>query len=188
MTWRRTTLLVMLSVPVVALFGFGLRHDPHDIPSPLPGHEAPPFTLGVITRGDLATTAGDTVALARYRGQVVVVNFWASWCLACRSEHVELSRVASAYAGRGVQFLGVLHKDRDESAKSWIAAMGGQSYPTLRDPGSRTAIDFGLYGVPETFFIGPDGRVTYKQVGPVSEQVLREQIEIALGRTAMVAK
>ena len=188
MSWRGATLAIMLSVPLIALLAFGLSHDPRVIPSPLPGREAPRFALSVLTRGESSVTVGDTVALDRYRGQIVIVNFWASWCLACRSEHAALSEVASAYAGRGVQFFGVLHKDSEANAREWIAAMGGQSYPTLADPGSRTAIDFGLYGVPETIFIGPDGRVIYKHIGPVTDEVLREHIDAALARTPAAAR
>ena len=70
----------------------------------------------------------------------------------------------------------MVYKDSPENARSWIDAMGGQSYPSLADPGSRVAIDYGLYGVPETFFIAPDGRVAYKHVGPVTEELLRAKI------------
>lgn len=122
----------------------------------------------------------DTIRLAALRGQVVVLNFWASWCLPCRDEHEALTSAARVYRGEGVRFLGVLYDDTPENARRWIRSMGGTSYPTLLDPGSRTAIDYGLYGVPETFFIAPDGRVASKYVGPVTRTLLVRRIEALL--------
>ena len=179
MTWRRSLAGVAVAVPFVALLGFGLTRDPRAIPSPLPGRAAPDFRLAVLRPGDepAARVRGDTAVLAEHRGQVVVLNFWASWCLACRDEHAALSTVAREFAGRGVQFLGPVYNDTPASAARWIEAMGGQSYPSLLDPGNRTAIDYGLYGVPETFFIGTDGRVAYKHVGPVTAHLLRAKID-----------
>ena len=174
MRWRQAGAAAVVAVPFVALLGFGLTRDPREIPSPLPGRAAPTFALAPIARP--AAGVPDTVALARYRGDVVVLNFWASWCLACRDEHAALSAVAAEQGPRGAHFLGVVYKDSPENARSWIDAMGGQSYPSLADPGSRVAIDYGLYGVPETFFIAPDGRVAYKHVGPVTEELLRAKI------------
>ena len=87
-------------------------------------------------------------------GEVVVLNFWASWCLSCRDEHATLSAIgASSTRASPIHFLGVLYNDDPASGTAWITQMGGQSYPSMQDPGARTAIDYGLYGVPETFFI-----------------------------------
>jgi cytochrome c biogenesis protein CcmG, thiol:disulfide interchange protein DsbE len=187
MNWRRSLAACAVALPFVALLGFGLTRDPRAIPSPLPGRSAPEFRLGVLRPGDYAPAriAGDTAALSALRGQIVVLNFWASWCLACRDEHAALSAVARDYAGQGVQFLGPLYNDTPANAVGWIDDMGGQAYPSLLDPGSRTAIDYGLYGVPETFFIGSDGKVAYKHVGPVTESLLRRKIDSL--RTASVA-
>ena len=179
MNWRRSVVAAAAVVPVVALLGFGLTRDPREIPSPLPGRAAPDFRLAVLRPGDHppARIPGDTAALADHRGEVVVLNFWASWCLACRDEHAALSAVARELAGQGVQFFGPVYNDTPENAARWIDRMGGQAYPSLLDRGSRTAIDYGLYGVPETFFIGRDGRVAYKHVGPVTESLLRRKID-----------
>ena len=179
MNWRHSLVAAGIAVPLVALLGFGLTRDPRAIPSPLPGRAAPDFKLPVLRHGDVraADDRRDTLALSAYRGNVVVLNFWASWCIPCREEHAALSAVAREYAGRGVQFLGTSYNDAPATAVRWIEAMGGQPYPTLLDPGSRTAIDYGLYGVPETFFIGRDGRVAYKHVGPVSVSLLRQKID-----------
>ena len=179
MNWRRSLVGAAVAVPFVALLGFGLTRDPRAIPSPLPGRAAPEFRLAVLRAGDhpAAPARRDTAVLSDHRDDVVVINFWASWCLACRDEHAALSDVAREYAGRGVQFFGPLYNDAPGNALRWIDAMGGQSYPSLLDPGNRTAIDYGLYGVPETFFIGRDGRVAYKHVGPVTAALLRQKID-----------
>ena len=175
MRWTRAVLSVGLATPFLALLSFGMTRDPREIPSPLPGREAPTFTLARIAPAADALEP-DTVALARSRGRVVVLNFWASWCLACRSEHAALAKVAAEQGENGARFFGVVYKDAPGAALAWIAEMGGQPYPSLADPGALVAIDYGLYGVPETFFIGPDGRVTYKHVGPVTEELLRARI------------
>jgi cytochrome c biogenesis protein CcmG/thiol:disulfide interchange protein DsbE len=161
MNWRRALYGVLAAIPVIGLFAFGMTQDPKAIPSPLPGRLAPAFSMQVMGRKD-------TVRLADMRGQVVVLNFWASWCLACRDEHEVLQEAAARYEPRGVRFYGVLYNDTPDNGQAYIRDMGGQVYPTLLDPRTRTAIDYGLYGVPETFFIAPNGRVAYKQVGPVS--------------------
>lgn len=188
MSGWRPVIALLIALPVVALLGYGLTRDPREIPSPLPGRPAPEFALAVLPTGDVggpqAPGEGDTVRLADYRGHVVVLNFWASWCLACRDEHAALSMAAEAYRERGVQFLGVVYNDSPGNARRWIRDMGGQAYPSLLDPGSRTAIDYGLYGVPETYFIGRDGRVAYKHVGPVTMALLVEWLDRLLAEPA----
>lgn len=174
MSWRRSILAALVAIPLLGLLAFGLTRDPREIPSPLPGREAPSFALPRMSDGGIGS---DTVRLAELRGDIVVVNFWASWCLECRYEHRPLSEVAERYADRGVRFFGVLYNDAPIRGDRWIVDMGGQSYPTLVDRGTRTAIDFGVYGVPETFFIRADGIVDSKHVGPVTEEMLVERIE-----------
>jgi cytochrome c biogenesis protein CcmG/thiol:disulfide interchange protein DsbE len=183
MNWRRSTIAVAAAIPFIALLGFGLTTNPHDIASPLPGREAPGFGLAVFSvapNADAPMTP-DTVRLDTLRGDVVVLNFWASWCLACRDEHGALTGVAASYAARpDVHFYGVLYQDSPTNGRQWLRRMGVPGYPSLLDPGSRTAIDYGLYGVPETFFIGRDGRVAYKHVGPVTAQLLTRKIDSLL--------
>ena len=184
MNWRRAAIATACAVPIVALFGYGMTRNPRDIPSPLPGRPAPDFALEVIRAGDGSAGGGvepgDTLRFADLRGQGVVVNFWASWCLACRDEHTALSQTALAYADSQAQFIGVLYNDRPPAALRWIADMGGQSYPSVLDDRSRMAIGYGLYGVPETFIIDPGGRIAYKHLGPISERVLRTWIDSLL--------
>lgn len=186
MNWKRSLVAAVVTLPLLALFWFGLSADPRTIPSPLPGRPAPEFTLEVMPPEPGEPGGGETselgstprvVSLADHRGEVVVLNFWASWCLACRDEHAPLSEIASLYRDRGVAFYGILYNDRPEPARKWIREMGGQSYPTLLDPGTRTAIDYGLYGVPETFFIDREGRVAYKHIGPVTRSLLIQKLD-----------
>jgi cytochrome c biogenesis protein CcmG/thiol:disulfide interchange protein DsbE len=185
--YKRALIATTLAVPVIALFAWGLSKDPGYIPSPLPGKDAPQFSLAVFAPGQppLNRVVGDSVRLGELRGQVVVLNFWASWCLACRDEHTTLSDVARRYAGRPVHFLGVLYNDQPAAGVQWISEMGGQSYPSVNDPNARTAIDFGLYGVPETFFLDVDGRVAYKNTGPVTDQLVSRIVDslMAAGST-----
>ena len=174
MNWRRAAIGVGIAIPVIALLAHGMSRDPRDIPSPLPGNSAPAFALPVFAPGEppLQRPVGDTVRLADLRGQVVILNFWASWCMSCRAEHTTLSEVARHFAGKPIQFLGVLYNDDPASGTEWIKEMGGQSYASLNDPGARTAIDYGLYGVPETYFLDVHGRVAYKQTGPAPAALL----------------
>jgi cytochrome c biogenesis protein CcmG/thiol:disulfide interchange protein DsbE len=178
MDWRRSTFGAAIAIPVIALLAFGMTRDPRDIPSPLPGRDAPDFTLASFGAAEPGGAGrADSVHLGALRGDVVVVNVWASWCLACRDEHPVLREVGSRYAGTDVHFLGMLYNDNVNNGRRWIREMGGQSYPALEDPGARTAIDYGVYGVPETFFVGRDGRVAYKHTGPITESVLLAKIE-----------
>ena len=174
MNWKRALIAVLAALPFVALLGFGLTRDPRAIPSPLPGRAAPSFALPVMKNGEVSS---DTIRLADLRGEIVVVNFWASWCLECRYEHRPLSDVAEEYAGKGVRFVGILYNDQPGRGDAWIREMGGQSYPSLVDRGTRTAIDFGVYGVPETFIVDANGVVAYKHIGPITEQQLVRKIE-----------
>lgn len=182
MNWKRAAIALLAVVPVIALFAFGFTRNPRDIPSPLPGHQAPPFTLAVLSppTGQSTPAVGDTIRLEGLEGKVVVLNFFASWCLPCRAEHAALSETALKYSGKPAQFLGVLYNDEPSAGLRWITEMGGMAYPALLDHESRTAIDYGLYGVPETFIIGPDGRVAHKEVGPVTNALLERVIDSVL--------
>jgi cytochrome c biogenesis protein CcmG, thiol:disulfide interchange protein DsbE len=161
MNWKRSAMGVAISAPILALLAFGMTKDPNSIPSPLPGRAAPEFALPVMDQAD-------TVRLADLRGSVVVLNFWASWCLECRHEHSDLSYAARMFEPHGVKFFGVLYNDTPANGRAWIREMGGQDYPSLVDEGSRTAVSYGLYGVPETFIIDQSGVVVHKQIGPIT--------------------
>ncbi len=184
MNWKRAFLFTAgLGAPAIALLSYGMTRNPRDIPSPLPGREAPVFTRPVFAPGAdsvLRLPVGDSVRLAAHRGHIVVVNFWASWCLACREEHLDLSQTATAFAPKGVRFFGLLYNDKEENGLRWISDMGGQAYPALSDPGARTAIDYGLYGVPESFVVDQQGRVARKFIGPVGRVQLSKLIDSLL--------
>lgn len=186
MNWKRATVTTGFLLPVIGLLAFGLTRDPKAIDSPLPGKPAPEFMLQVFAPGEgkMSLTVGDSVRLASHAGGVVVLNFWASWCLQCRDEHEDLSTVAREYYDRGVRFYGVLYNDQERFGLKWIEEMGGQSYPSLLDPRTRTAIDYGLYGVPETFLITSDGRVAYKHIGPITRRLLVHKLDSLLTATA----
>jgi cytochrome c biogenesis protein CcmG/thiol:disulfide interchange protein DsbE len=171
---------MLVAIPVIMLFTFGLRRgDPRLIPSPLVGLPAPDFALPVLTLDASAGSdlTGDTVRLSALRGDVVVINFFASWCAPCRIEHRALTRIARRYEDRGVRFLGIVYNDTPAAVRAYVRQLGGQSYPALMDDGQRVAIDYGLVGVPESFFIGRDGVVHRKVFSAVTELLLVEEIE-----------
>jgi cytochrome c biogenesis protein CcmG, thiol:disulfide interchange protein DsbE len=192
-SWKRAGIAMVVGIPILMLFMFGLRRgDPRLIPSPLVDQPAPDFALPVIALDPSSPqeTTGDTIQLSALRGNVVVVNFFASWCVPCRIEHRGLSRAARAYADREVRFLGVVYNDNVPAVRTYVRQLGGQEYPALLDPGQRVAIDYGLVGVPETFFVRKDGTVSRKVFSAVSEQELFEEIEKLLaepGSTAAVS-
>lgn len=163
-------------VPVLVLLAYGFRTDPREIPSPLVGKPASRFSLTAFD--------GKPVSLEALRGQVVVVNFWASWCYpACYEEAPSLERAWKAYKDRGLVMVGVNYQDKDEPAKRFLAQFG-HTFLNAPDPGSRVSVDYGVYGVPETYFIDKKGRVRFKRVGPVSDEMLKEQIERLLAEAA----
>ena len=179
MNWNRAAIGAGIALPIIALLAYGMTVDPNELPSTLPGRPAPEFALP-----KMDSQPPDTVRLSEHRGDVVVVNFWASWCLECRVEHSDLSLVASMYAAKGVKFYGVLYSDTEANGRSWIREMGGQAYPALIDDRSRTAISYGLYGVPETFIIDQQGRVVHKQIGPITAEKLASIIDPLLTESA----
>jgi cytochrome c biogenesis protein CcmG/thiol:disulfide interchange protein DsbE len=165
--WR--WLIPLSVVPVLALLAYGFRLNPRDVPSPLVGRPAAVFTL--------ATFDGAAVDLAQLRGRVVVVNFWASWCQpACYDEAPVLERNWRLYRERGVTVVGVDIQDTAEAGLKFVQDFG-LSFPNGRDVTGKVAIDYGVYGVPETFFIDRQGRIRAKHVGALSDIVFREHIE-----------
>jgi cytochrome c biogenesis protein CcmG, thiol:disulfide interchange protein DsbE len=169
MNWRSALIAGACAVPIIALLAFGLTVDPRTVKSPLPGRDAPDFALPVMG-------ANDTIRLADYHGRILVLNFWASWCIPCRIEHPALTAAADSYREHGVEFLGVLYRDLPDAARRWLDQYG-EAYPSTEDPGSRTAIGYGLSGVPETFVIGRDGVVVYKHIGPITAAQLRAVLD-----------
>jgi cytochrome c biogenesis protein CcmG, thiol:disulfide interchange protein DsbE len=172
---RRGMVLAVVIVPVIGfalLLATGLARDPRELPSDLIGKRAPEFSLPRLG-------APGRVELASLRGQVVVLNFWASWCLACRDEHPDLLAAWERYRERGVVLVGIDFEDTEEAALAYTREMGGD-WPLASDPDSRAAIAYGVFGVPETFVISPNGTVTAKNVGAVTYGWLTREIEAAL--------
>lgn len=162
-------------VPFIILLTIGLKRDPRAIKSPLIGKPAPQFALR-----DVST--GTPIDLAALRGKPVVVNFWATWCIPCFEEH-QILRMAAANAGSNVQFLGVIYNDEPPKILQFLSE-NGSSYPTLVDDQGKTAIAYGIYGVPETFFISPEGVIAAKHEGPLDPNALANYIaQISGGRS-----
>ncbi len=181
MSWKRAGIAMLIAIPLLVLFAYGLRRgDPRLIPSPLVDHPAPEFALPVMALDgpvDGRETTGDTVRLTELEGDIVVLNFFASWCVPCRLEHRSLTRAARRYSDQGVRFFGVVYNDEAPAVRSYIRQLGGQSYPALLDPGQRVAIDYGLVGVPETFFIDENGVVRRKVFSAVNDAILDDQLQ-----------
>ncbi len=181
MSWRRALIGGAIVLPLVALLYLGLRLDPDrfraSVPSP-DGKLAPDFSL-------VTMEGGDTVTLSKLRGQIVVLNFWASWCPPCRYEHPELIRVANAYKADSVRFFGMLYNDSEANARAFLDELGQVPYPTLLPGSQHTGIDYAVTGPPETFVIGRDGRIAYKRLGPLepSDARLTQVLDSLLGRS-----
>ncbi len=133
---------------------------------------APDFSVNLYSSDDVFT-------LAEQRGQVVVVNFWGSWCAPCRDEAPELQAVYADYRERGVQFVGVGYLDVEPAAVQFIQDFG-LTYPNGADEGSRITASYGVGGVPETFIIGRDGTIQHVFVGPVNAETLRAALDTVL--------
>ena len=170
------------SIGFVGLMGFGLTKDPGEIASPLVGEPAPSFALELLP-GDGRESSSSPVSLEGLRGRVVVLNFWASWCVPCIQEHGELDATHRAYADAGVAVVGVLYQDRPAAANRFLRELGGD-WLQLVDPQARVAIDYGVYGVPETFVIDQAGRISYKETGPVTAARLAQVIEPLLSNSS----
>jgi cytochrome c biogenesis protein CcmG/thiol:disulfide interchange protein DsbE len=174
MTARRALrwIIPLAVVPVLVLLAYGFKTNPREIPSPLLGKPAPAFTL--------KTFDGGEVSLEKLRGQVVVVNFWASWCYpACYEEAPVLERGWRAYRDRGLVLVGVNIQDKEEPARKFLAQFG-HTFPNGPDASGRIAVDFGVYGVPETFFIDRTGRIRFKEVGAVTDERFTRHVEALL--------
>jgi cytochrome c biogenesis protein CcmG/thiol:disulfide interchange protein DsbE len=168
--WR--WLIPLSAVPLLLLLAYGFRLNPRDVPSPLVGRAATAFTL--------TTFDGQPLSLEGLRGKVVVLNFWASWCNpACYDEAPVLERGWRAWRDRGVIVVGVDIQDTPEAAQRFLRQFDF-TFPNVRDLTGKVSIDYGVYGVPETFFIDRRGRIRVKHVGSVTDAVFRSAVESLL--------
>jgi cytochrome c biogenesis protein CcmG/thiol:disulfide interchange protein DsbE len=168
---NRKVLLIGLAVvlPLVGVLLANIGRDPNPSlqRSPMLGRVAPPFSL-------MPVGGGPAISLEGLRGKPVVVNFWATWCGPCAQEHEVLQSAARAYAGR-VQFLGVVYDDEEDRVNAFLSRFG-TAYPSLLDVNGRTAIAYGVYGVPETYFIDAQGRIAQKYSFPLDESTMAEYL------------
>jgi len=152
-------------VLMVVLFGAGLRLDPKIVPSPLVEKPAPVFRL---TRVKLPDQMLDNQV---FTDQVSLFNVWASWCVSCRAEHPLLVGLAPR-----ISIYGLNYKDKREDAVRWLDSYGDPYVASAWDGDGRVGIDWGVYGVPETFVIDRSGVIRYKHIGPLTEQVIEQKI------------
>ena len=154
-------------IALVAFLAAGLKLDPKEVPSPLIDKAAPAFAL---TRLD---NAAQTIRREDLLGKVWILNVWASWCVACRDEHPVLVNFSKA---KRVPLYGLNYKDQRADGQQWLARFGDPYDASLFDQDGRVGIDYGVYGVPETFVIDKAGVIRYKQIGPITPQALKDNL------------
>lgn len=165
---KRFLLPLAIFLVLAVFLGVGLYRNPKEVPSPLIGKPAPAFSLPTLHAPDQVLRRDDML------GKVWMLNVWASWCGACREEHpvlVEFSR------RQVVPIYGLDYKDERAAGLGWLQEGGNPYVASLFDQDGRVGIDFGVYGVPETFIIDRAGVIRYKHIGPITPQVLSQEIE-----------
>jgi len=167
---RRLALYLLPLAAFILIAAFllrGLWLNPREVPSPFIGKPAPAFSLAQLARPDAQFAPADM------KGQVWLLNVWASWCVACRQEHPLLVDLAKRKA---VPIIGLNYKDKPDAAKAWLAQLGDPYDLSVKDLDGRIGIEYGVYGVPETFVIDKDGVIRFKQIGPVTEEAWRKTL------------
>ena len=171
MRWKIVFVGFLITAPLFLILASGFGNNPHAVPFMLLDKPAPAF--------ELQTLDGSTIDLVSLAGKPVVLNFWSTWCEPGKLEHELLQRASNHY-GESVQFLGVVYEDSAEAAREYLKTKTNL-YPQLVDPGSRTALDYGISGVPESFFITSNGHVLHKQAGVVTGPLIIEKVGMMLG-------
>lgn len=174
MTWK--VLVITALVAITGLFFFGLGRDPREIPSPLKGKQAPAFS---------GTQALDGASFdsKQFKGKVALVSFWATWCTTCKADEPLIDSLGKEFKDNpDFMLLGIATQDSLDKVKTYLAA-GNRPYPNLFDERGRLAIEFGVYGVPETYLIDRQGNIIEKIAGPVNRARLSQQIRTALAAT-----
>lgn len=164
---KKTLIPLALFIVLAVFLGIGLMRDPREIPSPLINKPAPQFQTVRLDAPDQKFSSKDML------GKVWLLNTWASWCVACRVEHPLLMEYAKA---KLVPIVGLDYKDKDDEGQRWLSRFGNPYDLTIVDRDGRIGIEFGVYGVPETFVIDKAGVIRYKQIGPITEQAWNEKI------------
>jgi cytochrome c biogenesis protein CcmG/thiol:disulfide interchange protein DsbE len=158
--------LPLAFIGLIALLAVGLRLNPREVPSPLVGKPAPAFELPRLAAPDKTFTQKDML------GSVWVMNVWASWCPPCLVEHPVVTELAKT-----IPVIGLNYKDAREDALPWLKRNGNPYRLSVYDAAGRIAIDYGVYGVPETYVIDRKGVIRYKHIGPLTPQVSREKLQ-----------
>jgi cytochrome c biogenesis protein CcmG/thiol:disulfide interchange protein DsbE len=164
---KRFLLPLAIFVVMVGFLAVGLTLNPREVPSPLVGKPAPAFSLPQLHESDQVFSPKDLT------GKVWLLNFWASWCNGCKDEHPVLMQLAKS---GDVPIYGVDYKDTRPEALAWLARWGNPYQLVAVDEAGRAGINYGVYGVPETYVIDKAGKIRYKQIGPVDQDVLEQKI------------
>jgi cytochrome c biogenesis protein CcmG/thiol:disulfide interchange protein DsbE len=167
---RRVIITLLIIGPLLALLAYGFTRDSHYIVSPLLAKPATPFTLSLFD--------GRKLTLEDLRGKAVFLNFWASWCVPCRDEARELEAAWQKVKDKNMVFLGVAVQDTDKDALEFLKEFN-VTYPNGKDETAKIAVDYGTWGIPESFFIDPQGRITYKHVGGIRAALVVNKLEEA---------
>ena len=163
----RWSIPLAIFVVLVAFLWIGLGRDPREVPSPLIGKPAPAFRLAQLH------APNETLSASDLKGKVWLLNVWASWCVSCRVEHPLLVQLAKANI---VPVYGLDYKDDPQAGRDWLTKNGDPYTASIVDRDGRVGIDYGVYGVPETFLIDKSGTIRYKQIGPITPEALQEKI------------
>ncbi len=166
--WLPLAMFAALAVLLAAGVWMSRKPDRDALPSPLIGKPAPAFALPVLHE------PARSVRLQDLRGQPFLLNVWGSWCVECRVEHPVLTRFAET---RRVRVVGYNWKDEPADALRWLAQFGNPYWVVLSDVEGRAAIDWGIYGAPETFLVDADGIIRWKHVGPLDDGVIADELE-----------
>jgi cytochrome c biogenesis protein CcmG/thiol:disulfide interchange protein DsbE len=166
--WLRLSIVVGITALVVVLI-LSFRRDPHDIRTGTVNKPAAAFSADKLD-------GSGTLSLSDYAGKVVVLNFFASWCPPCREENPALVRVWERYRTSDVVFIGIVFGDSTDKARTYVST-NGVTWPTVQDADGSTAFGYGVFGPPETYFIGPDGIIAGRHIGPISEATLVTAID-----------
>lgn len=158
---------LLLFVVLAVFLAVGLNLNPHDIPSPFIGKPAPVFSAPKLT------APSETLSNNDLKGKVWLFNVWASWCVSCREEHPILNELAKQHA---VEIIGLNYKDEPDAAKNWLDTLGNPYNVSIMDQDGRIGIDWGVYGVPETFVVDKKGIIRHKYTGPVTMDVWQQTL------------
>lgn len=172
--WVKLGLIAAVVVLAVGTLGGGFGRDPSVVESVLLEGPAPPLAG--------ATLDGGSFDIADHRGQVVLVNVWASWCAPCREEYPVLKDAERELSPLGLQVVGINTQDRADNAQAFLDELGGQTFPNVVDQDARHAVEWGTFGVPETFVVDRDGQLVAKRVGPIDAGWITRNVVPLLGQ------